>query len=270
MIESRNHFTIGDASQVNGPEVNCWIFDPPYNIGYKYGAVRDDLEWSEYEALIRESVKNMAKHTKEGHLWMINYAVQSARLLEVIEAEGWVLHQWLTWTYPTNVGHSESRFTKASRAILWFTKGTPYFDVRATIQPYKNPNDRRIKQKMAEGNMGTAHYDHWMINLRKNDSKGYRSWFNQLPIDLVSRIIQTCTQKGDVVGDLMAGSGTTLEVAGPLLRGVWLNDLDENAMEHWQTLESDFNQKNIPEHLLELHSTTYPDLWYFDHTLVTK
>lgn len=236
MKRLKHHFTIGKASEVTGPQVDCWLFDPPYNVGFRYNAVRDDLAWSDYEALIGQACANMAAHTDEGHLWMVNYPVQSARLLPVIEAQGWTLHQWLTWTYPSNVGHSKARFTKASRSILWFTRGDPFINVRATTQPFKNPNDRRIKALIASGREGTAHYDHWPINLRKNVSKGYRGWANQLPVELVSRIVQTSTQRGGVVGDLMAGSGTLLEVAGPLGRRVWMNDIDPEALTHWENL----------------------------------
>ena len=35
---------------------------------------------------------------------------------------------------------------------------------------------------------------------------------------------------------IMAGSGTLLEVAGPLERYVWMNDIDPIALKKWETL----------------------------------
>tara|TARA_R100001443_G_C3359762_1_gene178807 strand:- start:2578 stop:3285 length:708 start_codon:yes stop_codon:yes gene_type:complete len=224
-----------DARTVHtGIDVNCWIFDPPYNIGFNYNSsVKDNLSLMDYFSLIEESVTNMFKHTNEGHLFMVNYPEQSARLLPIIESTGWRFKQWISWVYPSNVGHSKKQFTKASRVITWFVKGEPEYNIRATVQPFKNPNDKRIKERMANGQKGVAHYDWWEINMRKNVSKGHAGWANQLPRELVERIILTSTKKGDMVGDLMAGAGTTLEVALPLERQCWLNDIDPRSSEIW-------------------------------------
>ena len=231
-------FTNEDARTVfTGINVNCWIFDPPYNIGFKYSnGISDALEWLEYYELIRDSCKNMYDRTNEGHSWMINYPEQSARLLPIIEMIGWELKQIITWVYPSNIGHSKSRFTTASRTVMWFVKGDPVSNIKATRQPYRNPNDKRIKKLIENGSEGVAHYDWWEINMRKNVSKGHAGWANQLPNELVKRIILTSTKDGDVVGDLMAGSGTTLEVAVPLGRKCWLNDIDPKAKALWNNL----------------------------------
>ena len=230
--------TNDDARTVNtGLDVNCWIFDPPYNIGFNYNSsVKDNLSLMDYFSLIEESVTNMFNHTNEGHLFMINYPEQSARLLPIIESTGWGFKQWISWVYPSNVGHSKKQFTKASRVITWFVKGEPEYNIRATLQPFKNPNDKRIKERIANGQKGVAHYDWWEINIRKNVSKGHAGWANQLPRELVERIILTSTKKGDMVGDLMAGAGTTLEVAVPLERKCWINDIDPRSKAIWNNL----------------------------------
>ncbi len=231
-----------DARTVHtGLDVNCWIFDPPYNIGFNYNSsVKDNLSLMDYFSLIEESVTNMFNHTNEGHLFMVNYPEQSARLLPIIESTGWRFKQWISWVYPSNVGHSKKQFTKASRVITWFVKGEPEYNIRATVQPFKNPNDKRIKERIANGQKGVAHYDWWEINMRKNVSKGHAGWANQLPRKLVERIILTSTKKGDMVGDLMAGAGTTLEVALPLERQCWLNDIDPRSREIWDRWFNDF------------------------------
>ena len=117
--------TIEDARTVTtDPKltVKTWIFDPPYNIGFKYNSnVNDSLSWVDYYSLIQESVANMFNHTDEGHLFMVNYPEQSARLLPIIESTGWIFKQWITWVYPSNVGHSKKQFTKASRVIISLT-----------------------------------------------------------------------------------------------------------------------------------------------------
>ena len=233
--------TIDDARSVTlEPKliIKSWIFDPPYNIGFKYNSnVNDSLSLTDYSSLIQESVANMFNHTDEGHLFMINYPEQTARLLPIIESTGWEFKQWITWVYPSNVGHSKKRFTRGSRVMSWFVKGEPEYDIRATIQPFKNPNDKRIKERIANGQKGVAHYDWWKINMRKNVSKGYAGWANQLPLELVERIILTSTKEGEYVGDLMAGAGTTLEACNKLNRLCWLNDIDERALSIWEGIQ---------------------------------
>ena len=48
--------TNDDARTVNtGLDVNCWIFDPPYNIGFNYNSsVKDNLSLMDYFSLIEE------------------------------------------------------------------------------------------------------------------------------------------------------------------------------------------------------------------------
>ena len=72
---------------------------------------------------------------------------------------------------------------------------------------------------------------------KKNVSKGYAGWANQLPLELVERIILSTTKEGEYVGDLMAGAGTTLEACNKLNRLCWLNDIDERALEIWEKLQ---------------------------------
>jgi len=77
-------------------------------------------------------------------------------------------------------------------------------------------------------------YDWWEINLRKNVSKGFKGYFNQLPVELVRRMILLTTEEGEWVGDLTAGAGTTLEVAKEIGRYCWLNDINTECLEIWR------------------------------------
>ena len=119
--------------------------------------------------------------------------------------------------------------------MIWFTKGEPLVNIKAVKGEYKNPNDKRIKERIAKGH-APALMDWWSINLRKNTSKGHRSYANQLPYELVKRCILTTSNEGDIIGDCMAGSGTTLEVSKDFNRGTWLNDINPNSLELWEAI----------------------------------
>lgn len=78
------------------------------------------------------------------------------------------------------------------------------------MQPYKNLNDKRIKQQIAKGRKGTPLYD-WFsdINIVKNVSKEKTAHPCPIPIALMERIITLLTDEGDIVVDPFMGSGTT-------------------------------------------------------------
>jgi DNA modification methylase len=239
----KTHFTIDDAVTVKIPHrITTWLFDPPYNIGFRYSKnVNDNLTKDDYSKFISQSVENMFNHTKDnGSLFIIHYPDIISRLIPLIEDSGWILHQWITWVYPSNIGHSKKRFTKASRCVLWFVKGEPKINIRAITQPFKNPNDKRIKVLIANGQKGVALYDYWEINMRKNVSKGYAGWFNQLPFELVKRIILVSSDENDWIGDLVAGGGTLLEVGLAHNRNVLQNDIDSKALVIWNSVFKTF------------------------------
>tara|TARA_R100001163_G_C5056926_1_gene193418 strand:- start:226 stop:948 length:723 start_codon:yes stop_codon:yes gene_type:complete len=215
--------------------VQTWVWDPPYNIQFKYEGFDDNNP--NYDEWVEETARLMFNNTNEGgSMFFIHYPIDCARLLPHLMKAGWNMHQWITWVYPANFGHSKKRFTKASRTILWLSKSEPYFDSKATVQPYKNPNDKRIKKLIEEGAKGTAHYDWWEINLCKNTSSDYRGYANQIPYALIERCILHTSKQGDTIGDPCGGSGSTYRVAIDWGRGVYGCDLSLEAFKLWDDL----------------------------------
>lgn len=235
-----NVFRIGEAienMQLDKPKVQTWIFDPPYNIGFKYDNFNDRMNDDQYKLWIKQVAQNMYNNTLEGgSCFLIHYNLIGAKLIEVFESVGWLTHQWITWVYPHNMGMSKKRFTQGSRVVLWFSKGDPYVNIKAVKGEYKNPNDKRIKEKIKEGHY-PALMDWWNINLRKNVSKGHRGYANQLPYELVKRCILTTSKENQIIGDCMAGSGTTYEVSKKFNRYVWMNDINPNCFKIWEGIE---------------------------------
>ena len=93
---------------------------------------------------------------------------------------------------PTNVGHSKRNFTRASRTILWlFGKDNPKIYIDRVLQPYKNLNDKRIKENIAKWSQRNTHlYDWWITtNLVKNVSKQKHNYTNQIPQEFIAKKI---------------------------------------------------------------------------------
>jgi len=227
-----------DFKEANWPkEIQTLIVDPPYNIGFNYkGGYKDNLKKHEYETLIYEMLLKSYENIKDnGSLFIINYPEIIANLFITIEHTQWQFHQWINWVYPANIGFSNQKFTRASRCILWLTKGNPKVYIDRVTQPYKNPNDKRIKQHIANGRNGTHLYDWWEVNLVKNVSKQKNNYTNQIPEEILKRLILTTTDEQDLVADPMCGTGSTLITASKLNRNGWGCDINSDLKELWDS-----------------------------------
>jgi DNA modification methylase len=216
--------------------VQTWIVDPPYNIGFNYHSdFSDKMTKQDYSDLHYDFLELAHDSSKDGaSFFLINYPEIIAEYYHTILESSWNVHQWITWVYPSNIGMSKNKFTRASRTVLWLTKGKPFIDIKAVQQPYKNPNDKRVKKMIENGSTGTNLYDWQEINLCKNVSKDKNDYVNQIPQELLNRLILTTSQKGDLIADLMCGSGSTVVAADKLGRNGWGCDINPNLLPIWE------------------------------------
>ena len=191
------------------------IVDPPYNINFNYGKnFKDKINPEEYKALMFDVLDLSYKSTKkDSSMFLINYPEIIAELFQTIKLTKWNIHQWISWVYPSNIGHSSRKFTTAHRSILWLTKDEPKIYMNRVTQPYKNPTDKRVKKLIESGKTGTNLYNWWEINLVKNVSKDKESYVNQIPREVLRRLILATTDKRNIVLDPMCGTGSTLLAA---------------------------------------------------------
>ncbi|STQ86310.1 putative methyltransferase [Helicobacter muridarum] len=125
--------------------------------------------------------------------------------------------------YNTNVGHSKRRLTTAHRSILHATKTKDNHFYKDNIAlPYQNPNDKRIRQRLAQGEKGRIPYSWFYFDLVKNVSKDKTFHSCQIPLGLVEMLIKSCTNEGDCVFILFGGSGGEIVLCEKLKRK-WLS-----------------------------------------------
>lgn len=171
------------------------ITDPPYNQDYHYNGYNDKLSESDYIELLSKIPLPAV---------IIHYPEETINLLP--KAFNVKCEQVVTWVYNSNTG-------KQSRSISWWGCKPDFRKVR---QPYKNLNDKRIKQRIADGKTGAKIYDWWEINQVKNVSKEKTAHPCQIPEEVIRRIILTTAKEGQLIIDPFAGSGTTIKVAKTL------------------------------------------------------
>ncbi len=240
---------IGDSSKLlarkipDGLKVKLFLTDPPYNIGHKYGEVSDRLPKTEYLKLMENVLKAAYDAADDSaHFFMIHYPEAIADMWPILtQKTGWKFHQWITWTYPSNIGMSDKSWTTASRAIIWLQKtegGPPSFHSERIVRPYQNPWDKRVGKLIESGKKGCTLYDWWEINLVKNVNEEKNDYSNQIPRLLLERIIRCTTETGDLVADPFSGTYSTMRAALALGRLGWGCDLNKETKQYWPTKEN--------------------------------
>ena len=194
--------------------------DPDYNVGINYAGKKYTLSWHDYiawySAIITESMR-VLKDT--GNLFTINYPRQNAHLrVNCLEDLVYDLQEYV-WVYNTNVGHSKRRFTTAHRSILHATKSKDNaFYKEQVAQPYKNPEDPRIQQRIANGAKGRMPYSWFYFDLVKNVSRDKTFHSCQIPLRLVEMLINATTKTRNNVFILFGGSGSEIVLAKQMKR----------------------------------------------------
>ena len=130
-----------------------FVSDPPFNIGYHYDQYNDRMNEDDYYNWLADvfgTNKQVIIHYPE---YLYKHAFNIGLFPEKV----------VSWVYNSNTG-------KQHRDIAFFGVKP---DFRKVGQDYKNPTDKRISKRIAEGKTARL-YDWWEINQVKNSFARYR------------------------------------------------------------------------------------------------
>lgn len=164
------------------------VTDPPFNVGYHYNEYKDNLPEEEYYSMLEEVFECypfVVIHYPES-IYKISFQV--GRFPEKV----------VSWVYNSNTA-------KQHRDIAFFDVTPDFTKVK---QPYKNPTDKRIMQRIADGSRGGRLYDWWEVNQVKNVSKGEDAHPCMMPLEVMENIVGVLPNDAIIVDPFM-GSGTT-------------------------------------------------------------
>ena len=164
------------------------VADPPFNVGYHYRKYSDNMPEKDYFetlGILFGNAPSVVIHYPES---LYKLAFQIGKFPERV----------VSWVYNSNTA-------KQHRDIAFFGVKP---DFNAVRQPYKNPKDRRIQKRIAEGKTGAKLYDWWNINQVKNVSKDKTKHPCQMPLEVMKNIIGILPPDAVIVDPFM-GSGTT-------------------------------------------------------------
>ncbi len=184
--------------------------DPDYGVGINYAGKKYTQRWEDYiDWYVGLATECMRVLRDDGNLFFINYPRQNSYLrVRCLDELAYEVFDYV-WVYPTNVGHTPRRFTTAHRSVLHAVKSKKNaFYKEQVALPYKNPEDRRIKGRLASGSNGRMPYSWFEFNLVKNVSKDKTFHACQIPIPLYDMLLNASTVEGDSVFVLFGGSGS--------------------------------------------------------------
>lgn len=202
------------------------VSDPPFNINYKYNTYNDNMDEDEYYDMLDFFFRDIPSV-------VIHYPEQLYKLSFQI---GKFPEKIISWVYNSNTG-------KQHRDIAFFGVKPNMSLVR---QPYKNINDKRIKERIAKGCKGAKLYDWWKINQVKNVSKEKTIHPCQMPLEVMKNIIGILPEDALIIDPFM-GSGTTA------IAVIEMNN-EQKANRKFIGIEIDEDYYNIAKNRVENYS----------------
>lgn len=169
------------------------VTDPPFNIGYHYNSYKDKMTEEEYYS------KLATLFGLCGNCFVVIHYPEA--MFKIANASSIIPSRVVSWVYNSNT-------PRQHRDIAFFGIEPIFSQMK---QPYKNPNDKRIAQRIAEGHEGSSLYDWWYCDQVKNISEEKYDHPCQMPIKVMENIVGILPKDNLLVYDPFMGTCTTGE-----------------------------------------------------------
>ncbi len=206
-------------------QINLTFFDPPFNQGRFYRHYDDNQEKDSYWEWITDVLSALRARTQKGGVVYFMHREKNAEfVLTALRQAGWTFQNLIVWKKMASAVPCTNKFGKHYQIIVLATNGAQskvFHKLR--IDPPLMPHQKYARKT------GLYVTDVW-DDIRELTSgyfagkepmrttEGERFHKQQSPIALLLRIILSSSNKGDMVFDPFAGTGTTLVVAKQLKR----------------------------------------------------
>ncbi len=254
---------------VNGP-LDLTFLDPPFNQNKEYAHHFDALPESEYWDWLTEVSRRALECSSEGGgIYLMHREKNAAHVISTLERAGWTFQNLVIWRKKTSAVPSDIRFGKQYQIIAFATRGPkPRVFNRLRIDP---PLPQGYRYPRKEGMFVTDVWDDIREltsgyfagdeALRRPDGSRYHK--QQMPIQLILRILLASTLPGDVVMDPFAGTGTTLVTARQLGREAVGIEVDPaNVTLIQQRLDDQRDADDVARAAMDYtHTPNLSDVW---------
>ncbi|MGC9148214.1 MAG: DNA-methyltransferase [Sulfolobales archaeon] len=241
----------GDCLHVLGKipseSIDMVFFDPPYYLQlpknkrlirwYVKTVVESPEEywdefdsWDEYDTFISRVLKEIRRVMKRNAtIWAIGTYHNIFRIGKIMQDLGfWILNDVIWFKSNPMPNWLNVRFTNSTEILIWAVRDREAKDYVYNHDVAKEYSFNDFGSRIA--------LSVWRIPIvrgreRIRDERGRRLHPTQKPEELLRRVIEVSTRKGDVVLDPMAGTGTTGVVARSLERHFILIERESRYVE---------------------------------------
>ena len=190
-------------------------------------------------AIFNESVRRNAQHGQQlsrsdkkalaAKLWQTLAHLNGERVATIAELLAVSERSVQEWTKGART--DEKRALQAKAWDLWLDCATQE-QISAQVGADQATVSRWMQERSSaemhdEPPESRQHFDVWNFTTADKDA-GAQSYFGAIPPQVIENLLWLYTDPGDIVIDLFAGSGTTVEVAKRMGRRVWASDIRGN------------------------------------------
>ena len=208
------------------------FLDPPFNIGedYEHGDSLPDWKYRQWLYEVIVTARNALP--ENGSLWLNLPDKQVGNFATYCQNLKLKLENWCIWHYRFGQCRQD-RFISSKAHVLWFSKGNPEVRMERVLEPSDRAttyDDPRIYETIRGGQRPPL--DVWDFSrIQGNNKERIVGQPNQIPEKYMIRIINVCTDEGDLVLDPFCGSGTTAVVAAAMKRHCITGDISQKAVD---------------------------------------
>jgi site-specific DNA-methyltransferase (adenine-specific) len=208
--------------------VDLVFADPPFNWNRAYDKWDDAMLREDYIKFTHEWLDLCIAALRPGGSFWVNIPDDTAAEIVVhLKSRGLEMENWCIWHYRFGQ-NTKARFINSKVHALWFVKpgaahtwnsaailepsdrATTYFDPRTMSKNDGMPAGMRVPMDVW--------YGRYWGRIQGNNKERLPHHDNQLPEVYLERVINACSNEGDLVLDPFLGSGTTGVMARELKR----------------------------------------------------
>ncbi|MBC8522883.1 site-specific DNA-methyltransferase [PVC group bacterium] len=241
---------IGDCRELiprleNNGQIDLVFADPPFNWDVPYDGWKDGMSRDEYERFTFDWLDCCIKAlSPTGSLWVNIPDDTVAEVVLHLKRRGMTMINWCVWHFRFGQ-HRNSSFILSKVHALYFVKNPENrtWNPDAILEQSDRASiyhDQRTQDKPNNKGMRVpmdVWYGKYWGRIQGNNKERRHGHHNQIPEVYLERVILACSNKGDVVLDPFAGSGTTSTVARAHgRRSISIEHSKTNSQSAWQRI----------------------------------
>ena len=225
------------AALVGGSSPTLAIQDPPYNlVAFARRSIQEYIDWSRRWVRVTQAV---LAESASLYVWLgadQNDGFQPlADFMVMMRQEPFAPRSFITMRNQRRYG-TQKNWMAVRQELLYYAKGDPVFNVEAEytdipkiLRGYYKEVNGVVTENLERSKASTIRAGNVWVDIQQvfyRMAENVSGCYAQKPLKSVERIVRASSNKGDLILDLFAHSGSTLLAAEILNRSCLTSDID--------------------------------------------